>query len=45
MNQEEKANVDRIVKIIDPDNSFLGECEDAVKWRKECASKNEEKKQ
>ncbi len=25
---------EEIVRIIDPDNTFLAECEDAVKWRK-----------
>ena len=30
---EELEECERIAKIIDPDNTFLDECEELIKWR------------
>ncbi len=38
---KKKITAEEIAKIIDPDNTFLDECEKVVKWR--FGKKNEEK--
>ena len=36
---------EEIAKIIDPDNTFLDECKEAVKWRKRNQKQEEDKEE